>query len=282
MIKSIYFLSFFRDLTKSLITPLPLFWLLLIGAFVFYLAGRKTTVRLYDCTTARKNTIARWFLGSSLLWFFLISTPFLPKALLATLENQYPPVQLTVEKGDQVSAQDSIVHILVLGSGYETDDRLSFCGQLNLSGLARLAEGIRLQSLLPASKLIFSGYAGPQPLPQAEVTALAAQELGIDSAVILTICEPWNTRTEAEEYLKRFGIGGRLYLVTDAAHMQRAIMHFRKMGLNPIPAPTNFIIRKNNIPHSYTYYFPSSQNIRNMEIVIQEYLGMIWAKIGGD
>jgi len=265
---TITFFSFIRDLTKSLLTPLPFFWMLLIAAFVFYLIGKKR--------------IARWFIGSSLFWFFLISTPFLPKVLLATLENQYPPIQILIEKAEPVSSKDSIVHILVLGSGYETDDRLSYFGQLNLSGLARLAEGIRLQRLLPGSKIIFSGYAGPQPLPQAEVSALAAQELGIDSAVIITMCEPWNTRTEAEEYLKRFGTVGRLYLVTDAAHMQRAIMHFHHAGLKPIPAPTNFIIRKNNLPGSYTDYFPSSGNIRNMEIVIQEFLGMLWAKMGGD
>ena len=265
---AISFFSFFREFTKSLLTPIPLCWLLLMAVFVFYKTGRKK--------------IARWFLGSSMLWFFLISTPFLPKVLLATLENQYPPFQLTAEKGDQVSAQDSIVHILVLGSGYETDDRLSYSGQLNLSGLARLAEGIRLQRLIPESKLMFSGYAGPQPLPQAKVSALAAQELGIDSTVIYTICEPWNTRTEAEEYLKRFGTVGRLYLVTDAAHMARAIMHFRNAGLKPISAPTNFIIRKNNIPGSYTDYFPSTGNIRSMEIVFQEYLGMLWAKMGGN
>ena len=72
------------------------------------------------------------------------------------------------------------------------------------------------------------------------------------------------------------------HIITDAAQMLRAVMHFRNAGLQPIPAPTNFIIRKNNIPHSYTYYFPSSGNIRNMEIVIQEYLGMLWAKMGGD
>ena len=139
--KAISFFSFFRDLIKSLLTPLPLFWLLLIAVFVFYLAGKKR--------------IARWFLVSSILWFLLISTPFLPQTLLSTLENQYPPIQLLMGKSDQASAQDSIVHILVLGSGYEIDDRLSYCGQLNLIGLARLAEGIRLQRLIPSSKLIF-------------------------------------------------------------------------------------------------------------------------------
>ena len=86
----------------------------------------------------------------------------------------------------------------MLGSGYETDDRLSYSGQLNPSGLARLVEGIRLQRLMPGSKLIFSGYAGDQPLPQAEVSALAAQELGIDSIAIYILCKPWNTKTEAD------------------------------------------------------------------------------------
>ena len=251
--------SFIREQIKSLLTPLPLFWVLLIGVLVFYLAGKKR--------------IARRFLWLSLLWFFLISTPFLPKRLLAALENQYPPVQLNLEKGVQVTSQDSMVHILVLGSGYETDDRLSYCDQLNTTGLARLTEGIRLQRLLHGSKLIFSGYAGDQP--QAKISALAARELGIDSTIISTICEPWNTKTEAEEYFKHFGTAYKLYLVTDAAQMPCAIQHFHNAGLKPIPVPTNFIIRKNNIPHSYTYYFPSTGNIRSMEIVFQEYLGML-------
>jgi len=59
-------------------------------------------------------------------------------------------------------------------------------------------------------------------------------------------------------------------------------MHFRNAGLNPIPAPANFMIKKNNLPDKYTDYFPSSQNIRIMEVVFNEYLGMFWAIMGGD
>jgi uncharacterized SAM-binding protein YcdF (DUF218 family) len=261
-------LPLLRGLLKSVLAPLPIFWLLLVAVIVLYLAGKKK--------------MAKWFLGSSLLWFLLISSPFPQKMLLATLENQYPPIQSLTRKSNQVSKPDSMIHILVLSSGYESDARLSYCGQLNTKGLGRLTEGIRLQLLLPGSKLIFSGNAGSQPLSQAEVSALAAQELGIVSTVILTFCEPWNTKTEAEEYLKHFGTAYKLYLVTDAAHMPRAVMHFRNAGLNPIPAPTNFIIKKNNIPGDYTDYFPSTGNIRSMEIVFQEYLGMLWAKMGGN
>lgn len=266
--KTIGFFIFVRGLLKSLLSPLPLFWLILIMGFVLFLAGKKT--------------VARWLLGFSAIWILLISTPFLPKSMLAKLENQYPPIQLSIENTHQAYSQDSVVHILVLGRGYLTDDRISYSGQLHYSGLARLVEGIRLYRLIPSSRLIFSGSAGRQPLPLAKIAAMAAQELGIDSTVIYTICKPWNTKTEAEEYIKRFGITSKLYLVTSAAHMPRAIIQFHNAGLKPIPAPTNFMLKKNSIPSSYADYFPGSDNIRFMEIVFNEYLGMLWAFLGGD
>jgi len=260
--------SFLRELTKSLLTPLTLVWLIGIAALVFYWIG--------------KMKFSKLALDLATLWFLLISTPFLPKKLLTKLEVQNPPVNINIEYGKFTTSKDTMVHILVLGSGYQTDDRLSFCAQLNTTGLARLTEGIRLHRLLPGSRLIFSGHPGNQPLPEAVVSSLAAQELGIDPNDIFTNIEPWNTKSEASEYFKRFGTKYKLYLVTDAAHMPRAMMHFKNAGLNPIPAPTNFNIRENNIPNSYTDFFPSSGNIRYMEIASQEYLGMLWAKMGGD
>ncbi|MCK9414436.1 MAG: YdcF family protein [Prolixibacteraceae bacterium] len=262
------FLSLLRELIKSILTPLPLLWLLLIAACLFQWRGKKK--------------MARFLLGFSLLWFFLISTPFLPYRLMISLENRYPPIQISGKTGERITSKDTMVHILVLGSGYQTDDRLSYSAQLNSAGLARLAEGIRLHRLHPGSKLIFSGYKGNQPLPQAVVISIAARELGVDSLFTATITEPWNTKSEAAEYFKRFGTSYKIYLVTDASHMPRAVRHFRNAGLNPIPSPANFNIRKNSLSGSYLKYFPSSDNIRFMEIVFQEYLGMLWAKMGGN
>ena len=266
--RTISLFMFFRTLTKSLLAPLPILYILLIAFFAFSIKGKKR--------------IGKYLIWISVVWFFMISTPFLPKTLLASLENKYPPINIPVSSFAQLYEQGVCVNILVLGSGYETDDRLSYSGQLNASSLGRLVEGIRLSHLIPRSKLVFSGYAGRQKLAQADVLALAAQELGIDSTVIQTIPEPWNTKNEAREYFKRFGTTSKLYLVTDAAHMPRAIMHFKKAGLKPIPAPINFVIKKKLVLSSYTDYFPGSQNIRFMEIVIQEYLGILWAIIGGD
>jgi uncharacterized SAM-binding protein YcdF (DUF218 family) len=257
-----------RNLISPLLNPLPLFWLLLIIGMACYLL--------------KKNKIAKTITILSVAWLMIISTPLLPKALLSTLEDRYPPVLIPLEATIQATLSDSSVHILVLGSGYTNDTRLPYLGQLNSSGLGRLNEGIRLHNQLPKSMLIFSGYKGDQPIPQAEAGAFAAKELGIPSQSILTIPEPWNTRNEALEYYKRFGKSHKLYLVTDAAHMPRAMLHFRNAGLQPIAAPTNFMIKKNKVVKKYYQYFPSSENIKFMEIVFHEYLGMMWAKLGGD
>jgi len=257
-----------RNLISAILNPIPLFWLLLIAGLVAYLLKKKKAAKI--------------FLISSIAWLLLISTPWLPQALLSTLEDRYPPVQLQLEATIQATVSDSSVHILVLGSGYASDARLPYLGQLNSSGLARLNEGIRLHNQLPNSILIFSGYKGLQPVPQAEAGAFAAKELGIPAQVILTIPEPWNTRNEALEYDKRFGKLHKLYLITDAAHMPRAMMHFQNAGLQPIPAPTNFMIKKNKVAKKYYQYFPSSENVKYMEIVFHEYLGLVWAKMGGD
>jgi len=230
----------------------------------------------------KKNKIAKTAIIITLAWLFVISTPWLPQALLSSLEDRYSPARLQLEETIQATVSDSTVHILVLGSGYSSDSRLPYLGQLNSSGIARLTEGIRLHNLLPNSILIFSGYNGRQPIPQAEAGAFAAKELGVPAQAILTIPEPWNTRNEAIEYYKRFGARYKLYLITDAAHMPRSMMHFSKAGLQPIPAPANFILKKNNIAKGLGYYFPASENIRFMEIVFHEYLGMLWAKMGGD
>jgi uncharacterized SAM-binding protein YcdF (DUF218 family) len=218
----------------------------------------------------------------SLIWFFLISTPFIPEALLSVLENDDGSQLHLAYLGSSDTAYFGDVHILILGSGYGTDDRLSWNNQLSPSAITRLNEGIRLHRLMPGSMLVTSGYGNNQPLAQATVSAFAAKELGVDSTHILTIPEPWNTKDEAITYAKRYGTSHTLYLVTDAAHMRRSLMHFRNAGLHPIPAPSNFRLRINNIPKQFYHYFPSSQNIYFMEIVFHEYLGLLWMRMGGD
>lgn len=233
---------------------------MLVAAFVFYRFGRRG--------------VARALGAAALGWLLLISTPWLPEALLVRLENRYVPVKFA-------GGSDRPVHLLVLGSGYTADARLPYTAKLHQNGVTRLAEAIRLHRMMPGSRLVFSGYGGREPLPQAMIYLQAAAELGIDSSLCATLPTPWNTRAEALAYKERFGTKHKLYLITDAAHMPRAMLHFRKAGLQPIPAPAAYMIKNSRVPKELSAYRPASVNIRNMEIVFHEYMGIYWAKLGG-
>ena len=252
-----------RTLLASLLNPLPLLFILIVVACFFYYR--------------RNKPWAKGTLTLSLVWLFIISTPFIPRPLLSSLEQHYP-----VLSQHKIEIILQPVNILVLGSGYQFQQDFSNTQMLHPSSLARLVEAIRISQILPEACLVFSGYNGSQPWPQAEIGAGAATELGINPNKIYTIPEPWNTKDEARYYKERYGDEKPFFLITDAAHMTRALFHFRQAGLNPIPAPCNFRIRKNDIPKTFYYFLPSSQNITYSEILFHEYLGLLWAKLGGN
>lgn len=211
-----------------------------------------------------------------MLWLLLISTPFLPDLVVGYLEDKYMPVANTDIENIQVP-----VNILVLGGGHTDDLRLPFNSQLSESTLARLTEGIRLHQRLNNSKLITSGYGRTNQLSDARVSANTAILLGIESSRIKMQETPENTRQEASSYKQIFGDSAKLILVTSAAHMPRAIYLFNKVGLAPIAAPTNYLVKKEGKSSSF-HWIPSSCNIEKMESAMHEYFGLIWYKLGGE
>ncbi|HEY5497457.1 MAG TPA: ElyC/SanA/YdcF family protein, partial [Syntrophales bacterium] len=70
----------------------------------------------------------------------------------------------------------------------------------------------------------------------------------------------------------------RFILVTSAIHMPRSMALFRKFGMNPIPAPTNYMVVKQSRFHPRAF-FPGSDSLRKTEAAIHEYLGLIWMRI---
>jgi uncharacterized SAM-binding protein YcdF (DUF218 family) len=244
-----------------IIMPLPILYLLLIVAFIFFISNQGKT--------------GSTFLVLAGIWLLIISTPFIPKALVKSLESKYP--QLTDES---IKNLPDSCDIIVLGGGHSDDKDLSPNNQLSTTALGRLAEGIRIHRMIPGSRLVLSGYRGESELSQALVLYQTALLLGVDSALMTMQILPSNTRMEAEEYAKNFGTGNDLIVVTDDLHMPRAMMLFQKAGLNPVASPTNQILKYGS--HKYRWrWIPSSGNIGMMEAVIHEYVGMIWTWVGG-
>ena len=198
----------------------------------------------------------------------------MPRALVKSLENRYP--HLTEEA--ILSLPDSC-DIIVLGGGHSDDISLSANNQLSTTAIGRLTEGIRIHRMLPGSRLILSGYGGDSQVTQAMVLYRTALLVGVDSASMAVQEKPANTGQEAEEYVKNFGSGRKLIVVTNDIHMPRAIRLFRKAGVDPVPAPTNQVIKygsKKKIP-----WLPSAGYISMMEETMHEYAGILWTIAGG-
>jgi uncharacterized SAM-binding protein YcdF (DUF218 family) len=202
----------------------------------------------------------------------IFSLGFLSNTLLGVLENEHSPLtDLQKLKG--------VKWIVVLGGGVVSDNRLSANDQISASSLSRLVEGIRIHTNLEGSKLIFSGGAVFDPIPEAKVLADVALSLGVGEENILLESVSKDTEDQAQNIQKfaKLHENERFVLVTSASHMPRAVALFRRFGLRPIAAPTDFQVKRQTGINPLSFS-PSSSGLTKMERVFHEYLGLLWAK----
>jgi uncharacterized SAM-binding protein YcdF (DUF218 family) len=241
--------------------PLPVLYLLL-GAGIVLLK-------------IKKKRATKWLFLIAGIWLLVISTRFIPDLLIRSLENRYPSLP-EVEK----TSYTTPIYVMVLGGGHSDDRDLPPNDLLSGAALGRLAEGIRLHRLLPESRLVLSGYPGRSSLSQAEVLARTALSLGVLESDIKRLATTRNTGDEAKIFFSEFGNKNTLILVTDAAHMPRAVMLFKKAGLDPFPAPANHIFKKNSSGGPFSW-LPAGGNIVKVEVAVHEYAGILWSRMGG-
>ena len=67
----------------------------------------------------------------------------------------------------------------------------------------------------------------------------------------------------------------KIYLVTSAFHMKRAIIDFKKAGFKVIPKPTDFL---SNYHYVWYDFLPSMDYLYKTYLALHEYLGIIKAK----
>lgn len=239
--------------------PLTIFWLIFLAGVLFYHLKRKRT------------GLVCGFI--SLVWLATISFPFFPDILVRSLETRFRPL-LEIS---QINSNDS-VQILVLGAGVSDDINLPSNDQLSSQSLCRLSEAIRLHRLLKTSQLVLRGSVAGENVSEPEPFMQTAMAMGVEENKISLLGTPKNTRMEASEYTRKFGTNKPLILVTDAAHMPRAMYLFQKAGQKPIPAPTNHLLKSNG--RKLSDCLPSAMNIYKMEYAMHEIFGLVWAKTG--
>ncbi len=217
----------------------------------------------------QKIAVAALAIGLSVLLFF--GYGFFTRDRLYALERQYPPLEV---QNISRELKEQIHFVVVLGSSHVSDEGIPETSQINGSSLYRLVEGVRIQRQLPQTKLVLSGGINQDPIANAVVVGRVAELIGVDPAAIIIEDRPRDTFEEAE-LLQPLLREKPFILVTSAAHMVRAMKLFRGIGMKPIAAPTDFIL-KDKQQLTGESFLPSCCNLEISKRIIYEWLGTLW------
>jgi uncharacterized SAM-binding protein YcdF (DUF218 family) len=192
------------------------------------------------------------------------------EALLGPLEYKYPPL-LNSDHLTQVK------WVVVLGNGHISNPKIPVTSRILSSALYRMVEGIRLYRQRPGRKLILTGGAIFDPVSHARVLADMAQAVGINKQDLVLEEHSMDTKDEAK-FVKALVGNDKFILVTSAVHMPRSMALFRNQGMDPIPAPTDFLVKKGQ-RFGPGIFFPGAGELVRTERAVYEYLGMAWARL---
>lgn len=247
-----------KKIIGGLLLPLP-FLLLVIGVAILLLWFSRWQ------KTGKALLTAGWMI------LLLLSLQPVADSLLKPIENTYP----TWRGGERVN------YIVVLGGGYTWNPEWAPSSNLINNSLPRLTEGVRLWQANPGAKIIFTGApAMTNSVSTAEAGARVAQSLGVPRGDIITLDSPKDTQEEASAVLKEIGQQPFL-LVTSASHLPRAMIFFRSVGLNPIPAPANQMAIDSPL-NPWERFIPSPLWLTHSDRVGYETLGRIWQWLKSD
>jgi uncharacterized SAM-binding protein YcdF (DUF218 family) len=242
-----------------------------------------TTAGLVLLLLHKKQRAAKALLIASLALLALFSIEPVARGLVHPLEASYPPMLATATQASATLPDGSPAPrwVVVLGGGHRDDHALAPSHQLSAPSLVRLAEGIRLQRLLPESKLVLSGGNNGAGTTEAEVLAAAGANLGAPADRMVLEPQSWDTIEEVRALRLLLG-EERFALVTSATHMPRSMAMFKLAGMNPIPAPTDFLTpAKASGLLRVMGWIPHAGAGVMIERSLHEYLGIFWAKLLG-
>lgn len=235
--------------------PLPLIWLLL-GIWLLRQLWNRRYCHL-------------WMPATSWVLLTVISCTPTASILLANLENQNPKVQL-----NQLPTADAI---LCLGGGLEPS--LSELTGFHLkAGADRLSTALTLAAGGKAPLLILGGGGYPHQgklVSEADAVRdyLRDHALFDTRAHSLGICS--DTHDEALKVaalMEQLGLK-RLLVVTSAYHMPRTAAVFRKIGVEIIPVPCNYLGSLNRLGDFHWLHMPSHHGFENFSVWAHEIIG---------
>ena len=299
-------LFFLKNLVGMLLMPLPFSLALIVIGTILLWVGRGRRFAKYAITA-----------GVAALLFF--SSPLVGYHLAHGLESRYPPLPAERIAGNRVFAvpvspaagkTDTGVrvgtaarglYIVVLSGGASNDPQLPETDRLTSNSALRVVEAVEIYHRLAASssaesranqasgkdgaaspmqpRLILSGGPTLNAVSEAIPMEKLAESLGVPAENIELETSSRDTFSEAGNLAQMIG-HQPFILVTSAIHMPRAVALFRHFGMQPVPAPANYLGRRTTEP----VMLKLPPNIKALDQSTQawhEHVGMFWEHLRG-
>lgn len=212
-----------------------------------------------------------FFSISVLMWVF--STTPVSDLLLRPLEYKYPLPDLATPQ--VAKGQEDV--LVVLSAGIK-EGVFDFSGNSTLTeeGLERTVTAFRLQKKLNIPVIVTGGIVFSTQ-SEASIAKRFLIDLGVpENKIILE--EKSRDTMESALLVKKICDAKKfrtVILVTNAYHMPRSMMMFKKAGMVPIPYPCGFKTSKTPV-YYFRDYLPWSGSFGNTARALKEYLGILF------
>lgn len=219
----------------------------------------------------RWRRVAVTLLLGDVALLYLLSLPLTATALISVLQP-YPPLN----PQDLNRAQA----IVVLGAGRYSDAPEYGGDTVSQFELVRLRYAAHLYRLSHLPLVLVGGATDAEKGRIAE--SLLMKKAAEDDFGVPVMWTEEHSRTTAENaanvaaLLRDHGIH-RIFLVTHAWHMPRAMWAFHHSGIQAIPAPTGFILE--DASHRDHPWLPSARAMDELRLALHEIVGILWYRI---
>jgi uncharacterized SAM-binding protein YcdF (DUF218 family) len=206
----------------------------------------------------------------SFLGLTLLSLPAVAALAFGSLEWRYPPMR---QRPADAQA------IVVLGGSVRPPDSQRTRPELGRSSFDRCQHALEVYRQGAPCPLLASG-GNVDPTVSTTALGLLMRDFlssqGVPPDDILVEDRSRTTYENAVESAKLLASRGmrKVVLVTEAAHMPRAVACFRRQGIDVIPAACNY--RSSQFDWSLFDFLPSPQAALDWDGVLHEWLGLIW------
>jgi len=192
-----------------------------------------------------------------------MTTPLGASALIAIQEKRAP-------MPDACAAPQPADVVLLAGGVRRLPLDARDYGALSGPSVRRTIDAVTLVRSLPDARLVITGTGKEESVPESEVMAELARQMGVSAQAIRVETSALTTWENAARVRALDpALPARIWLVTSALHMPRALIAFRAAGFEPCSYPSDFL----SGPFRARDVLPRGSAVANSEAALHEIVG---------